>query len=116
MTTQFITTRDERHTLDWPDSRHYITTTVLGDLAYRIRKAAGVEDPSAEVQIIEKGRQGGYSEYTQEWSWDFEVQIAGDCCFSTDSYDHSPLTDDATQVWSSNGLGRMFEWLKENEA
>ena len=115
MTTQFITTRNEYHRLEWPDSRHYITTTVLGDLADRVRKAAGEEDPSAEVQIVEKGSEGGYSEYTVEWLWTFEIHVAGQRVFDTDAYGRSDLTD-GEERYTYNGLARMFEWLKESGA
>lgn len=113
MTTQFITARDEFDRHPFPDSRHYRTTTVEGDLADRVR-ATGTHLPTDVVQIVETGAEDPTSANTVNWTWDFEVTVAGVTVFSTSSFGAAYLTDDETEHY--NGMDRFFEWLRGNNA
>lgn len=48
-----------------------------GELAERIRRAFKIEDPEAEVWLIEESDDASYSEYTQEQYAHFKVECDG---------------------------------------
>lgn len=99
---------------DWPDNWTEVETKVEGDLADKVRAKVGAA-ADAVVTLWERGQDGGYSEWTQEWDVEFEVRVDGLPVFK-DSLGWSSLDEDTGQPnelsrsWG-NGLTRFIEWL-----
>ena len=110
--TTFITLRDDFTADEWPDGEHLIETLVEGTLADRIRKRAGLD---GEVIIHEFGVEGGYSEYTVEWNYEFRVEVGGKAAFASD-YEYTNVTYPEPAPYERNGLTKMLEWLDESPA
>lgn len=89
----------EERSYPWPSERK--RTELTGELAERVRRALG-EDPGTSVYIEEVKEYGGYSEYTQEHSYEHTLM----CGFSEKEFRgsdgrYSSLTD-------------LLAWLDEN--
>lgn len=83
---------------DWPDGCVVITSIVEGHLADLIRAKLDVH-PRTPVVIEEMQTQGGYSEYTQENDFDFELRVG-------DQRIELPTE------YYSNAVGALTKWLE----
>lgn len=84
----------------WPYPDRYTKSSIEGTLAERIRAKLGA-DWEAPVFITETEISGGYSEYTQENTFDFVLECAG----ITKEFDDGNGWD--------NGLSLLLKWLEE---
>lgn len=91
---------------DWPEGRSHIRTLVKGALADRVRTRTG---KAGDVHLDEIGEEGGYSEYTVEWYYEFRVEVGGETVFDTDSYSSMEEDPVANARWS--GFGHFMSWL-----
>ena len=83
---------------EWPYPTEWVTYAIAGELGKRIRNAAGMGEDT-NVIIEEEAVSGGYSEYTQETDYTFEVR----CGSFTKSFT------------GYRGLHDMLKWLEESE-
>jgi len=113
MSTTFVTISTDGSTdTEWPDGWEEIVTRVEGDLADKIRGKVGAV-PEADVQIFERGDEGGYSEWTVEWDWSFRVEVAGiGNVWESDGYSQVDF-DDTDGRFSRNALTRFIEWVNQ---
>lgn len=84
---QFTKISDEYDGAEWPDSSHRIVTQIDGELADKIRAHYG---KAGTVTLIEDGKEGGWSEFTIEWSWDCELRIGDEKVWGRDD-DYSEI-------------------------
>ena len=97
---------DAKHPDDYshyPYPTEHTRSLIKGELADRIAKAFGVSD-RASVWITETKSYGGYSEWTQEHDFSFEVEI---------TYDGGSRKKEFESTWDSNGLVQLMRWLDE---
>lgn len=95
MSTTFTTVTDNYHPgADWPEGTHEIVTRVDGTLADQVRARS---DRDGIVLIVENGAEGGFSEFTVEWDWDFKVTV-----------------DDAT-VWTEDGVYGATDFTRDRD-
>ena len=92
---------DEGKEYEWPWPTKYTESAVDGDLAERVQRIAGSDGP---VTLTTAEVSGGWSEYTAENTYDFELKCDGKTLFSHED------------SWSSNGLSHLLEWLDKQEA
>ena len=84
----------------WPYEDDIRVYAVDGELAERVQKIAGSEEP---VTLKTRTIYGGWSEMTQENDYEFELMCGEQVLF-------------VTSKWSmENNLTLLLEWLKENE-
>jgi hypothetical protein len=107
VSTTFTTLSDERAGDEWPEGEHDIVTLVEGDLAERV--LAKVGKASGVVTIEEHGTEGGYSEYTVEWEYDFRVLVGGEEVWKKDWLYGNTVFDDLR--YGGNGLTEFLKWL-----
>lgn len=88
---------------DWPYPTEVIESEVVGDLREKVLTRTDRFD--GDVRIVERVVSGGYSEYTQENDYEFEVVV------------------DGVQVWDSSGywgpesnLADFLAWLDKGVA
>jgi hypothetical protein len=91
---------------DWPYPTEHAQFLITGDLAERVKAALG-EPPEAAVFLTEDRVSGGYSEYTQETDYFFELQV-GSRRVTFDGY--SPYAG-----YGATGVARLSAWLEEVE-
>lgn len=103
--TEFITVRDERTGDEWPTGRHSVVTQVTGELADKIRQRA---ERDGRVKIVERGEEGGYSEWTVEWEYDFRVYVGDEEVWSSEA-GFSASDFDGPSPWSP--LAYFLAWV-----
>jgi hypothetical protein len=82
----------------WPYPNEYVTSQITGTLADRIRRRFG--EPGGTSVLIEETRiSGGWSEFTQETSYEFEVRC-GEHRYGFTQYNGY-----------DNGLKGLLDWL-----
>lgn len=109
--TTFKTTVDMDNNADWPDRRTHVETLVTGHLADRVRARTGL---SGDVTLIEDGIEGGWSEMTVEWGYDFRVRVGGVEAWSTEDQCGSSLPVRPEVPANYTGLGKFMQWLEES--
>ena len=91
----------------WPPPPIVSEFRIEGDLRDRLRRIFHAPYYN-NILLRETVTEGGYSEYTVEMSYDFEIVIGGDVVFS---HTHDYNSDDRR-----NGLVKLLEWLDKKEA
>lgn len=82
---------------EWPYPNEYTESLITGELADRVR--ARLQAPAdARVIIKETCISGGYSEWTQENDYDFELRVNGDRV-------------ELESGWDGNTLTPLLRWL-----
>lgn len=116
--TTFTTVYDETDGEEWPDGTHDRHTLVEGELAESVLRRAGLD--GGRVVILEHGQEGGYSEYTVEWDYDFRVEVDGTEVFASNTPNYSTVDLGAAGIgraaYHRNGLTDFLNWLHEPPA
>jgi hypothetical protein len=90
----------------WPPPPIVSEYEIDGDLLRRLRKVTN--SPFSYFLLRETESTGGYSEYTSETWYDFEIVSGETIIFSA-------LNDDSYN-YRQNGLVKLLEWLDKKEA
>jgi len=77
MGTTFTVISSESCDDEWPEGWDKTTSMVEGDLADRIRAKVGVYEHTPVI-IVEEQTDGGWSEYTQETDYEFELRVGNE--------------------------------------
>lgn len=91
---------------DWPYPTEHIQFLVTGELADRVKARLG-EPSEAAVFLTEDRISAGYSEYTQETEFEFEIQC-GSRRVTFDEY--SPFVG-----YGATTVARLAAWLEQTE-
>jgi hypothetical protein len=106
--------QEEGDTDEWPYPTIHKTYLIEGDLADAVRKRSGL---TGDVTSVEEVISGGYSEWTQENDYPFELQVDGTTVFTHDAYYGGSLGEDIG--WRSEvpeyGFVQLKKWLEEEK-
>lgn len=98
---------------EWPYPTEYKRYRIEGDLADMVRKRTGL---TGEVTIYEENISGGYSEWTQESDYPFQVEVDGKTVYQYEgSYSlmsELKWNDGEIPKYGFNGFNN---WLSEGE-
>lgn len=97
--TTFTVLSETDNDMEWPHGRGTTTSLMEGDLADRIRRKLDVHERTPVV-IHEERVDGGYSEYTQETDFYFELRVGNE---KVNLPDHA-----------YNQVAALTEWLERD--